>query len=215
MSEKDSEDQLDDTESSDTDTETETDTEERPSGAPEKVSRQVTLSLRSVVNAAVIALLAVTAGVFGWLYLGARHELDAQAQEAAARERAQQIATDYAVNAAEMDYQDFNGWTVKLVDGTSPELKEKLTKAAESMEQLLAPMQWKSTARPLSSIVKSDSNGVYTVDAFVSVLTKTLQAPDGLQSTATYSITIDSRNNWLITDVGGIDAALGRNGGDK
>lgn len=213
MSEKDSEDQLDDTESSETETETET--EERLSGAPEKVSRQVTLSLRSVVNAAVIALLAVTAGVFGWLYLGARHELDEQAQEAAARERAQQIATDYAVNAAEMDYQDFNGWTVKLVDGTSPELKEKLTKAAESMEQLLAPMQWKSTARPLSSIVKSDSNGVYIVDAFVSVLTKTLQAPDGLQSTATYSITIDSRNNWLITDVGGIDAALGRNGGDK
>jgi len=224
MPEKDSEDQLDDLPSSAGDdakadttahTAESSQTEERPSGTPEKVSRQVTLPLRSVISATVITCLAVMAAVFGWLYLGARHDLDAQAQEAAARERAQQIATDYAVNAAEMDYQDFNAWTARLVDGTSPELKEKLTKAAGSMEQLLTPMQWKSTARPLSSIVKSNSDGVYTVDAFVSVLTKTMQAPEGLQSTATYSVTIDSRNNWLITDVGGIDAALGRNGGDK
>jgi len=42
------------------------------------------------------------------------------------------------------------------------------------------------------------------VDSFVSVQTKTIQAPDALQSTATYSTTIDSNNNWQITDVGGI-----------
>jgi Mce-associated membrane protein len=78
------------------------------------------------------------------------------------------------------------------------------------MEQVLAPLQWKSTAKPLATKVRSDSGGVYTVDSFVSVMTKTMQAPDGLQSTATYSITIDSTNNWQISDVGGIDAALGK-----
>ncbi|MDQ2636929.1 MAG: hypothetical protein M3Y83_08650 [Actinomycetota bacterium] len=176
-------------------------------------SRRVSLSLRTLITAIVFILLAGTAGVLGWLYIGARGQLDAQAQATADRERAQQIATEYAVNAAQMDYQNFGEWKSRLVDGTSPELKEKLTKAADSMEQLLAPMQWTSTARPLSAIVKSDAGGVYTVDAFVSVLTKTMQAPEGLQSTATYSITIDSRKDWLITDVGGIDAALRGSGG--
>lgn len=176
-------------------------------------SRRVSLSLRTLITAIVFILLAGTAGVLGWLYIGARGQLNAQAQDAADRERAQQIATEYAVNAAQMDYQNFGEWKSRLVDGTSPELKEKLTKAADSMQQLLAPMQWTSTARPLSAIVKSDAGGVYTVDAFVSVLTKTMQAPEGLQSTATYSITIDSRKDWLITDVGGIDAALRGSGG--
>ncbi|MCX2929910.1 hypothetical protein ORI20_06480 [Mycobacterium sp. CVI_P3] len=175
-----------------------------------KNPRQVSVSLRSVIVAVVICLLAGAAGVLGWLYAGARGKLDTQAREATDRARAEQIATDYAVNAADMDYQDFNGWKVKLVKGTSPELKDKLTKAADSMEQVLAPLQWKSTARPLAAKVRSDAGGIYTVDSFVSVLTKTMQAPDGLQSTATYSITLDSRNNWEITDVGGIDSALGK-----
>ena len=109
-----------------------------------------------------------------------------------------------------MDYKDFAAWKVNLVKGTSPELNEKLTKAADSMEQVLAPLQWRSTARPLAAKVRSSAGGIYTVDSFVSVLTKTLQAPEGLQSTATYSVTLDSRNNWQITDVGGIDSALGK-----
>jgi Mce-associated membrane protein len=172
--------------------------------------RQVSFSLRAVLAAVVISLLAGTAGVFGWLYWGAQDKLGAQVREAGNKQRAEEIAADYAVNAAEMDYQDFNAWKIKLVKGTSPELKDKLTKAADSMEQVLAPLQWESTAKPLATKVRSDSGGVYTVDSFVSVMTKTMQAPDGLQSTATYSITIDSTNNWQISDVGGIDAALGK-----
>jgi len=184
-------------------------TEETPA-ARLKMPRQVSVSLRTMIIALLVCLLAGAAGVLGWLYMGAQGKLDAQSREASNRDRAEEIATDYAVNAAEMDYQDFNGWKVKLVKGTSPELKAKLTKAADSMEQVLAPLQWKSTARPLAAIVRSNAGGIYTVDSFVSVLTKTMQAPDGLQSTATYSITIDSRNNWQITDVGGIDSALGK-----
>jgi hypothetical protein len=163
-----------------------------------------------VIIAAVICLLTGALGVLGWLYTGAQEKLDAQAREASNIQRAEEISTDYAVHAAEMDYQDFNAWKVKLVNGTSPELKEKLTKAADSMEQVLAPLQWKSKAKPLAAKVRSNAGGIYTVDSFVSVLTKTMQAPDGLQSTATYSITIDSNNGWHITDVGGIDSALGK-----
>ncbi|CPS43555.1 hypothetical protein [Mycobacteroides abscessus] len=173
-------------------------------------ARQVTFSLRTVIVALVVCALVAATGVLGWLYMGAHDKLDVAAHEAANKEQAESVAMDYAVHAAEMDYQDFNGWKVKLVKGTSPELKDKLTKAASSMEQVLAPMQWKSSAKPLAAKVRSNAGGVYVVDSFVSVFTKTMQTPDGLQSTATYSITIDSNNNWLITDVGGIDSALGK-----
>ncbi len=177
---------------------------------PAKVPRRVSVTLRTVIVTVVICVLTGAAGVLGWLYMGAQDKLHAQARETSNRQRAEEISTDYAVNAAEMDYQDFKAWKVKLVKGTSPELKDKLTKAADSMEQVLAPLQWKSTAKPLAAKVRSNAGGVYTVDSFVSVLTKTMQAPEGLQSTATYSITIDSNNNWQITNVGGIDSALGK-----
>ncbi|MFL0294769.1 hypothetical protein ACJH6J_27530 [Mycobacterium sp. SMC-18] len=184
--------------------------DEKSEGLQSKQSRSISISVRAVIVAVVIAALAAAAGTFGWLYMGAHDQLTAQAQDTANRQHAEDIAASYATNAAQMDYQDFSAWKVKLVNGTSPELKDKLTKAANSMEQVLAPLQWKSSAKPLATKVRSNAGGIYTVDSFVSVLTKTMQAPEGLQSTATYSVTIDSRNNWQITDVGGIDSALGK-----
>ncbi|WP_166908039.1 hypothetical protein [Mycobacterium sp. DL440] len=176
---------------------------------PEKARARISMSVRSLVLAVAIGILAIAVGVLSWLLIGARAELDAKARQAANYDRAEEMALDYAVNAAEMDYKDLNGWKVKLVKGTSPELKEKLTKAANSMEQILVPLQWNSEARPLVAKVRSDVGGAYVVDSFVTVLTKTMQAPDGLQSTATYSVTIDSNNDWQISDVGGIDAVVG------
>ncbi|CAJ1579454.1 hypothetical protein [[Mycobacterium] wendilense] len=172
-------------------------------------SRQISLSVRSLLVGGLVAVLLVAVGALAWLYLDARSQLDAQARQAADNERAQQVAMDYAVSAAQMDFRDLAAWKARLVAGTSPELSARLGEAADSMEQILTPLQWESTAKPVAAIVRSSTGGVYVVDAFVSVLTKTTQSPQGLQSTATYSITLDADNDWQITDVGGIDAALG------
>ncbi|WP_142271057.1 hypothetical protein [Mycobacterium sp. AT1] len=182
-----------------------------PSGGSQSrpAGRNVSLSVRTLLTGLVIVVLAVGLGVMTWLYMGERTTVEAQLNAADGRKHAEQIALDYAVQAAAMNFQDINTWKNHLVGGTSPELTDKLTKAAKSMEQLLIPLQWTSTAEPLTAKVRTDTNGVYVVDTFVSVLTKTTQAPDNLQSTATYSITIDSNDNWLITDVGGIGAVVG------
>lgn len=172
-------------------------------------SRRVSLSVRTLIVSIVFVVLAAGTGVMTWLYLSERNKVDAAAQQAANTQRVEQIALDYAVNAATMNFQDLNTWKGKLVNGTTPSLNEKLSKAANSMQQLLIPLEWNSTAEPLVAKVRSDTNGVYVVDTFVSVLTKTTQAPDNLQSTATYSITIDSNDNWQISDVGGIGAVVG------
>ncbi|MGN7780676.1 hypothetical protein ACTJJE_14280 [Mycolicibacterium sp. 22603] len=177
------------------------------SGAGNRLS----ISVRSLAYSALVAMLAAAIAVLAWLYIGATGKIDAQETAAANEQRAKEVALTYAVNAAQMNFRDFGAWKVKLVDNTTPELKEKLDRAATDMEQVLAPLQWDSTARPLAAAVRSDAAGIYVVDTFVSVLTKTAQSPEGMQSTATYGITIDSNNNWQISDVGGIDAVLGQN----
>jgi len=169
---------------------------------------QASISVRTLLVAGLIAALVAGIGVMTWLYLGAKRELDEQARAAANTKRAEQIALDYAKNAAAMNYKDLPAWKDKLVAGTSPELKKRLGAAADQMEQILVPLQWDSTARPLAAKVRSEVGGAYVVDAFVSVMTKTAQGPDPLQSTATYSVTIDSNKDWQITDVGGIGAAV-------
>jgi len=170
--------------------------------------RQLSISVRSLMVAGVIAVLVAAVGVLGWLYVGARSKLDEQARQSENDVRAEKVALDYAVNAAAMSYEDLKVWKEKLVAGTSPELKDKLTKAATSMEQILVPLQWTSTASPLAAKVVSKNGGAYVVDSFVTVLTKTMQAPDPLRSTATYSVTIDTTKNWQISDVGGIGAVV-------
>jgi hypothetical protein len=169
---------------------------------------QLSVSLRSVVIAVVIAALLGAVGVLAWLYIGAQGRLDEQARQSENNVHAEKVALQYAGEAAAMNYQDLNAWKGRLVAGTSPELKDKLSEAATSMEQILVPLQWNSTAHPLAAKVRTETGGVYVVDAFVSVLTKTAQASEPLQSTATYSVTIDSSKDWQITDVGGVGDAL-------
>lgn len=162
------------------------------------------------MQSAIIVALVATISVLAWLYRDAHHKIDLQAQQSANYARAEKkIALDYAANAAAMDFQHLDEWKGKLVAGTTPEMKDKLTSAATSMEQILLPLEWSSTASPLAAKVRSNAGTSYVVDAFVSVQTKTVQAPpEPLQSTAAYSLTIDSAKDWQISDVGGIGAMV-------
>jgi Mce-associated membrane protein len=172
--------------------------------------RRVSVSVRTLLFTALVVALLGAIGTLSWLYLGAKAKLDNETRQASSNAHAEKIALDYAVDAAKINFQDLNTWSAHLVKGTTPELKEKLNSAAKSMEQILEPLQWNSTAVPLAAKVRSNANGIYVVDTFVGVETKTMQAPDGLQSTATYSITIDSAHDWQISDVGGIGSVVGR-----
>ncbi len=169
---------------------------------------RVSISVRALIGIAAVAAVAGAVGTLAWLYIGVRHELQAQVRQSENDSHAEKVALDYAVNAAEMDFKNLNAWKAKLVAGTTPELTAKLTDAAQQMEQIMVPLEWTSTARPLAAKVRSANGGLYAVDCFVSVLTKTVQSPAPLQSTATYSVTIDSNNDWQIRDVGGVDAVV-------
>ena len=166
------------------------------------------IKLKTVAVGAVILVLAVAVAVLGWQLSDKSDQIDAARADQAGTAHAEQVALDYATAAAQMNFQDLASWRTRLTKGTSPELSNRLTQAAGSMEQIITPLQWVSTAKPVAAKVHSDNNGIYAVDCFVSVLTKNSQAPEGIQSTATYQLTLDSHNNWTITDIGGIGSAL-------
>jgi Mce-associated membrane protein len=171
--------------------------------------RTINYSIKLSTLAVGAVMVAMIAGLItlGWQLHDARSDLSQIRATTSDRERAEQIATDYATGAAQMDFRDLQGWRARLIQGTSPELSDRLTKAASSMEQIIAPLQWTSTATPITAVAQAGPDGTFSVDCFVSVMTKNSQAPDGISSTATYKLTIDSRNDWKITEISGIDAA--------
>jgi Mce-associated membrane protein len=185
------------------------DSDRAPKDRTTREERRISLSVRGLSLGMVIVGLVAALGVMTWLYVGSTRKFDAQAQQARDVGHAEQVALDYAVRAAIMDYKDLGPWKRALVDGTTPELGKKLTDAANAMEQILLPLQWSSSAKPIAAKVRSHDKGVYIVDAFVSVMTKTVQAAENLQSTATYSVTVDPSNGWKISDVGGIGQVVG------
>lgn len=167
------------------------------------------IKLKTVAVATLVLVLAVALAILGWQLSDKSDQIAADRSESAETAHAEQVALDYATAAAEMNFQDLAAWRSRLTKGTSPELSNRLTQAAGSMEQIITPLQWVSTAKPVAAKVRSNNNGIYAVDCFVSVLTKNSQAPEGIQSTATYQLSLDSHHNWTITDIGGVGSALG------
>lgn len=178
--------------------------------APETKRRglNATVGIRTIATAVVIIALIAGLAVTSWQLVHKSDELDSLRNHAADRSHAEQVALDYAVGAANMDFTDPQAWRARLTQGTSADLANELQQAANSMDQIVTPLQWTSVAQPITAQVRNEDDGVYSVDCFVSVLTKNTQAPDGVQSTATYRLTIDSNQDWLITDVGGIESTL-------
>jgi len=173
-----------------------------------KRAGNATIRLKTVVAAMLTVAMVAAIVVLSWQVQAKTNDIDGLNSSAANAAHAEQIALDYAVSAADMDFHDLSGWRKRLTAGTTPDLSNRLSQAASSMEQIITPLQWVSTSTPIAAKIRSVSNGAYSVDCFVSVLTKNSQAPDGVQSTATYLLTLDSRNSWVITNVGGIDSAL-------
>ncbi|WP_238422445.1 hypothetical protein [Gordonia sp. 'Campus'] len=159
------------------------------------------VSLRSILIGAVAVLVVGAMALLGWQWSSASSEVDRLNAAAADDAAAEKVALDYATGAADMSFENPDEWRTLLTKGTSPELSERLRRASTQMEQLLRPLQWSSTAQPIAAKVESVDGNTYQVVAFVNVQTKNVQAPSGIESTATYRVTMDKSQNWLITAI--------------
>ncbi|MFC4377199.1 hypothetical protein ACFO5K_24240 [Nocardia halotolerans] len=168
----------------------------------------VAISVSSLVGGAAIVVLAVVAIVLGVLYGSARSEVSDMRATAEDDAKAAQVALDYSVGSATLNYQDVDAWVANLKQGTSAELATKFEATGDKLEQIIVPLKWTSDATPITAKVMSRDGDVYQVAAFVDVSTTNAQNPDGLRNTVTYNITVDGGQDWKITDVGSTDGAL-------
>ena len=170
--------------------------------------RTVSLRLSSILVAVVIGGLTVATITFAVLYFSARSTLADRDARAADERHAERIAIDYGVGASTIDYRDLTAWFGRLRAGTAPQLTAKFDATAPQLEQILLPLQWTSTATPLSATVVSESGGIYKVNAYFTVVSTSAQNPGGAAATVTYSLTIDRNAGWTITEVGGLQNSL-------
>ncbi|MGC5024557.1 MULTISPECIES: hypothetical protein [unclassified Tsukamurella] len=181
----------------------------------DEAPRGIVVTPLMLALSAVVVLLAVAATAFGFLWQSAASDRDDARDQLAAvtatqetDARAEDIAKKYAIGAATIDYQNLAAWRTALTAGTTDELANQLREASTQFEQVVVPLQWQSTATPLGTIVASTKDGLITVNVFVNMITKSTQRPEGIPSTATYTLTIDTKQDWKISDVRGMDAAL-------
>ncbi|MEU1995560.1 hypothetical protein ABZ511_14010 [Nocardia gamkensis] len=178
------------------------------SGSPGQASWTVSIRPSGIALAAALIAAVAAMGVFAALWLSTRSQLGDRDATAAAARRAEQVATDYAVGASTINFQDYNAWVTKLKANTSAPLANKFDATAPKLQEILVPLKWSSTATPINAVVTSENGGVYKVNVFLNVNSTNAQTPDGGQTTVTYNVTVDAGAGWKITDVGGMDGAL-------
>lgn len=171
---------------------------------PEKAEkRSVTIPLDKLGwgAAAVIAIVALIAGlvVFAVRDMQARDDLSSLRTELANKAKAEDVAGRYAVAAATLDYHDLTSWIAALKKGVSPELVKKYDVVGTSMQEVLNVLQVQTTATLIVAKTVNVADNIYNVQVVVETATKNAQLPQGSSSNVAYSITLDKKQNWLIT----------------
>jgi len=116
--------------------------------------------------------------------------------------RPRQIAEQYALGAAAMDYRDMAAWKKRVVWHTSPELTRTLEAAAADLDEVARGVDMVSTASEANSVMAPSTDPKVTiVKVFVNVTTKSSVRPEGFTSIASYKLTMDNTRDYLITDV--------------
>ncbi|MBJ7291064.1 hypothetical protein [Williamsia sp.] len=172
----------------------------RPRGAGR--GREITLSVRGLLGAALITALVVTAGVFIYRDIGARDLLDRSRADASDRAKAESVAGGYATGAATLDYTDLNPWIANVKRGVSPELQKQYDVVGQAMGQIMGPLRMQMSSELVIAKTTRVVGSMYEVQAVVDTNIKSAQAPNGAGSTAVYSLTLDKSKNWEIQKVG-------------
>ncbi|MDF3285348.1 hypothetical protein [Gordonia sp. N1V] len=194
-----------------------TESDEKVAEADQPPGRRASLTARlrsrsfvvSMIVAVILAL-AVATGVFGWQAHQRGDELDALRAQSADEAHARQLASDYAVAAARIDYRNFDPWFAALRSHVNQPLAQQFQTSEPALRDLLGQLQWVSTGTLVGSDIATHNDGTYHVQVFLDVTTSNVQSPDGVKTTALYPITVDGKN-WQITDIsGGISPLPGK-----
>ncbi|WP_405182607.1 hypothetical protein OG225_17140 [Nocardia sp. NBC_01377] len=88
------------------------------------------------------------------------------------------------MGASTIDHHDTAAWLGRLKAGTTPQLAAEFDAGAQRLEQILLPLQWTSTATPLSAAVTVGAGGVYKVNVYLNVNSTSVQTTSGAVTAA-------------------------------
>ncbi|MEU6583060.1 hypothetical protein [Nocardia sp. NPDC046763] len=191
--------------SQDTESKQPADLDPAPDPAP---GRTVQLKVSTLVTAVAAVLLIGALVTVTVLWQSARGDLKDRDTQAANDKHAEQVASDYAMGAANLNFSDFNAWTARLESNTTPALASKFGATSSKLQEILVPLKWTSSPTLLSSQVTNRDNGAYKVNVYLNVNSTNAQNPDGVLTTIYYTVSVDPKSDWKVTDVGGIDLPL-------
>lgn len=181
--------------------------ESAPQTPAPSARKTVSLPLSTLV-AAVVAVLAIGAtAVTTGLWLNARGDLDDRDATVAAEQHAEQVATDYALGASNINFSDLNAWQGRLKANTTDKLANQFDAAGPKLNEALTVLKWTSSATPVAAKVVSRDGDAYVVDVFLDVTSTNAQNPQGVKTTVTYTVTVNP-DGWKVADVGGMDLTL-------
>ncbi|MEU1209591.1 hypothetical protein [Nocardia sp. NPDC005825] len=169
--------------------------------------RTVSLKVSTLVTAVAAAVLIAALVTVTVLWQSARGDVRTHDTRAADDQHAEQVASEYAMGAANLNYADFNAWTARLKANTTPALAGKFDATSSKLQEILVPLKWTSSPTLLSSQVINRDNGLYKVNVYLNVNSTNAQNPDGVLTTVYYTVNVDP-SDWKVTEVGGIDLPL-------
>lgn len=151
----------------------------------------------------IIAVLVIALGVTTWKAISYRDDYRSLSTTNADADRAREVASDYAVKAALIDYRNFDPWFTNLKTGVDQAMSQQFATSEPALRDLLGQLQWVSEGTLVGSDITSRSGDTYVVQVFVDVTVSNVQSPAGVKTTALYPITLDKKRDWLITDISG------------
>ena len=156
----------------------------------------------AAAGAVVVALGGVI--VFGsFKYRDATRELAQIHQEQGDRDKAAQMAKEYALKSLTYTYQDPDGFFKSVEDGVAPALKDKYLNVAELLKGIMSQAKVESSGEVLAVDVTPQPGGSYQVVVSASQTTRNLQNPQPRASTLVLQVIVHKiGDTWQIADIG-------------
>ncbi|UGT44541.1 hypothetical protein LTV02_14605 [Nocardia yamanashiensis] len=166
-----------------------------------------------VATAAAFAVLAIVLGI-GWFRTAG--DLDTTRTAQADRDRAAEVAKDYALRSLTYDYKNLPAFFDNVQRGTSDALTKRYTEVHDTLTKIMTEAQVVATGNVLGTSVEAKGNDQYAVTVFATQRTQNIQQAEAATKPNLLTVTVAKNGGeWLVVDYGPKDAGDTKGGAAK
>ncbi|WP_330181356.1 hypothetical protein OHB26_34055 [Nocardia sp. NBC_01503] len=156
-----------------------------------------------VIALSAAAVLAAVALVLGVCWHNASGDLNALRTGNSDRDRAAEVATDYAMRSLTYDYKNLPAFFDGVQRGTSTALRDKFTQTHDALTKIMTGAQVVATGQVVGTSVQAQGNDQYAVTVYAIQRTRNLQQPEPAAKPNLLVVTVAKREGvWLVVDYG-------------